>query len=207
MRYAGAPEEGTAIPGVDFLPVRERFQYPANANRACYDVPIIKDGLVESHIETFYIYMVDAPGAVIGENASLGVKILDIDIATVEIAPQSMAVEGSPLSFTVTLSQPFTIGVVAEDLMRGGLTVTYSTQNQTTQSDDYTPPDPLEVLIPDGADYRHLRDTHGARPRRRGRRDLHSHSDDHVANQVQNHWRPPKRPPRPSWTTTQRACP
>ena len=29
LRYAGAPEEGTAIPGVDFLPEPERFEYPA----------------------------------------------------------------------------------------------------------------------------------------------------------------------------------
>ena len=146
LRYAGAPEEGTAIPGVDFLPEPERFEYPANRDRACDDVPIIKDGLVERAIENFFIYLVDAPGAVIGENASLEVSILDIETATVEIAPQSTATEGSPLSFTITLSQPFTLAPLDE-----GLTVTYTTEHGTTQGDDYTTPDPLEFLIPTGA--------------------------------------------------------
>ena len=145
LRYAGAPEEGTAIPGVDFLPEPGRFVYPADENRACFDVEIINDDLVEPPVETFYIYLVDAPGAVIGEPARLGVDILDIDTATVEIAPQSTAAEGSPLSFTVTLSQPLTYGEPGE-----GLTVTYRIEDITTQGDDYTPPAPLEVVIPNG---------------------------------------------------------
>ncbi|MBX3414228.1 MAG: hypothetical protein KF708_16190 [Pirellulales bacterium] len=99
---------GTATAGVDFQPVSNTLVFSAGQSQRTISVPIIGD-LIREPNETFEVVLSSPSGAVLGDDRATGTIIDNDPTPTITIQGGS-ASEGnfgtSPLSFTVTLSNP-----------------------------------------------------------------------------------------------------
>jgi chitinase len=124
-------KDGTAVAGADYTAVTGRVTFPKGAKARHVSVPILEDTVVEGN-ETFKVRLFDPAGASILDRTGV---VTIIDATTPPYVPPTMsvadatAVEGSPLSFVVSLSK------AAE----GAVTFDYATSDDTAKAPgDYT---------------------------------------------------------------------
>ena len=131
VRVDWSLEQGTAIPGADYVDDSGTATIPAGATTGTVDVTLVDDGYLEELLETFSFRIDRAVAAEVDDdNGSVEISIRDDDdiLAEVTAATESIA-EGSDAEFTVTLSGESTAPV----------TVTY-TVSGTAGDSDYTAP-------------------------------------------------------------------
>ena len=131
VRVDWSLEQGTAIPGADYVDDSGTATIPAGATTGTVDVTLVDDGYLEELLETFSFRIDRAVAAEVDDdNGSVEISIRDDDdiLAEVTAATESIA-EGIDAEFTVTLSGESTAPV----------TVTYAVSG-TAGDSDYTAP-------------------------------------------------------------------
>jgi chitinase len=125
-------KDGTAVAGADYTATTGRVTFPKGAKARNVVIPILQDSVVEGN-ETFKVRLFDPARASILDRTGI-VTIVDDDLAPPYVPPtmsvaDATAVEGSPLSFVVSLSK------AAE----GAVTFDYATSDDTAKAPgDYT---------------------------------------------------------------------
>ena len=118
-------QTGTAG-SADYTEVTNSVTFAAGETSKSITVDSSDDIIFEGN-ENFTVELSDASGGVIADGTGIG-TIIDNDNAPEVSISDAQAVEGQPLSFEITLSNPSSTPV----------TVTYTTQTGTAGSADYT---------------------------------------------------------------------
>ena len=118
-------QTGTAG-SADYTEVTNSVTFAAGETSKMVTVESTEDSIFEG-TENFTVELSDASGGVIADGTGVG-TIIDNDTAPEISISDAQAVEGQPLSFEITLSNPSSTPV----------TVTYTTQTGTAGSADYT---------------------------------------------------------------------
>jgi uncharacterized repeat protein (TIGR01451 family) len=125
-------DDGTAIPGVDFTPVRGSITFAANTSKATIPLVIANDTIAEG-FETFTYRLVNPRGARLGAEAQRTFTITDNDFG------------GSNIQFTAptfsgTEGQTVTLNVVRTGGLGSSLVVQWTSGNgSATAGTDFTP--------------------------------------------------------------------
>ena len=149
LSYA-APDSGAAADADDYRRGPTSVVFPINSTEQGITAIITEDEKVEG-TESFLIHIDSVQGGTVGPQSSIKVDILDNDVASVNFTErQTTTTEGEPIQLTVLLTCPDPVSGSCAG--HPDLTVTYTIAAGTAeQGDDYTPPDPLEVLLPIGS--------------------------------------------------------
>jgi len=134
----------SASSGSDFEPVTGTATIEAGSTFATFDIPIVTDSLIEND-ETFSVVLSDPQGAILGQNPTGIVQILDDDATHVTISGAAV-LEGD----AGTGLPPFTIGLSGVT-QSSAVVVSYIVSSGTgTAGVDVTGPLTGQVTIPAG---------------------------------------------------------